>query len=453
MAFRHFRFQVLLRVVCLALSMAVCGYVLADTSLVATSVLLVALVLYQIWLLIRFVERTNQQLTRFLEAIRHQDFSQSFVTLGLGRSFEGLSAAFMEVADDFRRARAEKEEQYRYLQTLVEHIGVGVIAFRDNGDVELINHAAKRILSINFLRNIDRLEELEPSFPQTLRELDAGKRTLVKVSGDYETLQLAIHATKIRRDTESLTLVSLQNIGSELAEQEMAAWQNLIRVLTHEIMNSITPIASLAGSINNLVGQELASPEYQANGAINPEVATDLTAALTTIEKRSQGLLHFVEAYRNLTKIPAPKFRFVGAAELIGQVQCLLESRLKAANITFTAEVDPPELELAIDPDLIEQVLINLVLNSIQALDGCDTGAIVVRARIDRGGKTLVEVIDNGAGIAESAVEKVFIPFFTTKKGGTGIGLALARQIMRLHAGNITVRSAPNERTCFTLSF
>jgi signal transduction histidine kinase len=209
----------------------------------------------------------------------------------------------------------------------------------------------------------------------------------------------------------------------------------------------------LAGSINNLVGQELASPGYQANGAINPEVAADLSAALTTIEKRSQGLLHFVEAYRNLTKIPAPKFRFVGAAELIGQVQCLLESRLKAANITFTAEVDPLELELAVDPDLIEQVLINLVLNSIQALDGCDTGAIVVRARIDRGGKTLVEVIDNGAGIAESAVEKVFIPFFTTKKGGTGIGLALARQIMRLHAGNITVRSAPNERTCFTLSF
>ncbi len=453
MAFRHFRFQVIVRVVLLALTMALCGYALVGTSLVATSVLLVALVLYQIWLLIRFVERTNQQLTRFLEAIRHQDFSQSFVTLGLGRSFEGLSAAFMEVADDFRKARAEKEEQYRYLQTLVEHIGVGVIAFRDNGDVELINHAAKRILNINFLRNIDRLEELEPSLPETLRGLEAGKRALVKVTGDYDTLQLAVHATKIRRDSDSLMLVSIQNIGSELAEQEMAAWQNLIRVLTHEIMNSITPIASLAGSVNNLVEREMATPEYQANGAINPEVATDLTAALTTIEKRSQGLLHFVEAYRNLTKIPAPQFRFVGAGELIGRVRCLLESRLQAGNIRFTSEIDPSELELAVDPDLIEQVLINLVLNSIQALDGRNDGTIVVRVWIDRSGKTLIEVIDNGAGIAESALDKVFIPFFTTKKGGTGIGLALARQIMRLHAGNITVRSTPDERTCFTLSF
>ena len=279
MAFRHFRFQVIARVVLLALTMIVCGYALVGTTLVATSVLLVALVIYQVWLLVRYVERTNQQLTRFLEAIRHQDFSQSFVTLGLGRSFEGLSAAFMEVADQFRKARSEKEEQYRYLQTLVEHIGVGVIAFRDNGEVELVNHAAKRILNVNFLRNINRLADLEPSFPEKLFRLEAGKRALVKVTSDYDTLQLAIHATKIRRDTESLTLVSVQNIGSELAEQEMAAWQNLIRVLTHEIMNSITPIASLAGSVNNLVGREMTSEEYRANGTINPEVANEIGRA------------------------------------------------------------------------------------------------------------------------------------------------------------------------------
>jgi len=420
--------------------------------LVATAVLLGALVVYQIWALINFVERTNRQLTRFLEAIRHRDFAQSFPALGLGRSFEGLSAAFSKVADDFRRARAETEVQHRYLQTLVEHIGVGVIAFRDNGDVELINHAAKRMLGINHLRNIDRLEELARSFPETLYGLDAGQHALVKVTVDYDTLQLAIHVTKIRQDTQLLTLVSIQNIGSELAEQEMVAWQNLIRVLTHEIMNSVTPIASLAGSVSDLVSNEIASPQFQSRKAVNPEVMTDLSGALNTIEKRSQGLLHFVEAYRNLTRIPKPEFRFVAVTELVSRVQCLLGSQISEGNIRLTIDIDPPDLQLAADPGLIEQVLINLVLNSIQALNGQAEGAITVHAYVGRGGKTLIEVMDDGPGIVESALDKVFIPFFTTKKGGTGIGLALSRQIMRLHGGNITVRSTPDGTTCFALS-
>jgi two-component system nitrogen regulation sensor histidine kinase NtrY len=453
MAFKNFRVQITARVAALALTMAAFGYALAETSLVATAVLIGALMMYQIWSLIRFVERTNRQLTRFLDAIRYQDFSQSFVTSGLGRSFEGLSAAFSKVADDFRRARAEKEEQYRYLQTLVEHIGVGVVAFGDNGEVELINHAAKRILGINHLRNIGHLDDLDPSLPATLRGLDAGQRALVKVSGDYDTLQLAIHATKIRRRGQSLTLVSIQNIGSELAEQEMAAWQNLIRVLTHEIMNSVTPIASLAGSVSDLVGREVASQRSHVSGIVNTEVIADLSGALTTIKKRSEGLLHFVEAYRNLTKIPPPEFRFIAAGELLIRVQRLFGSQLAESGAQLTIEIDPPDLELAADPDLIEQVLINLVLNSIQALGDQRDGKITIRASVGRGGKSLIEVIDNGPGIAESSIEKVFVPFFTTKKGGTGIGLALARQVMRLHRGNIAVRSVPGEHTCFTLSF
>jgi two-component system nitrogen regulation sensor histidine kinase NtrY len=452
MAFKHFRIQVIARVVFLFLTMVVFGYVVTETSLVATAVLLGALVIYQVWGLVGFVERTNRQLTRFLEAIRHQDFSQTFVTSGLGRSFEGLASAFSQVTGDFRRARAEKEVHYRYLQTLVEHIGVGIISFRDDGDVELINHAAKRILGINYLRNINRLAELTPLLPETLKSLDAGQRVLVKVSGDYDTLQLAVHAAKIRRGTEALTLVSIQNIGSELAEQEMVAWQTLIRVLTHEIMNSVTPIASLAGSIKDLVNNEIASPLIRSEGTVNMEVIEDLSGALTTIEKRSQGLLQFVEAYRNLTKIPRPDYRIVVAGEMVSRLQRLLGEQISAENITLTTKVEPPDLELAIDPNLIEQVLINLVMNSFQALKGHHDGAITVHARIGRGGKTLIEVTDNGPGIDKGALEKVFIPFYTTKKNGTGIGLALARQIMLQHGGNITVRSTPHERTCFTLS-
>jgi two-component system nitrogen regulation sensor histidine kinase NtrY len=452
MAFKHFRFQVIARMAGVAVAMAAFGYVVMKTSLIATAVLLGVLVVYQIWGLISFVERTNRQLTRFLEAIRHHDFSQSFRTLSLGSSFEDLSKAFSQVADDFRRARIETEVQYRYLQTLVEHIGVGVIAFQDNGNVELINHAAKRILGINYLLNIDRLGTLAQSFPAVLRGLDAGQRALVKVAVDYDTLQLAIHATKIRQSDQVLTLVSIQNIGSELAEQEMVAWQNLIRVLTHEIMNSVTPIASLADSVSDLISQELKSQQYQTRKAVSPELMSDLSGALTTIEKRSRGLLRFVEAYRNLTRIPKPEFRFIAVSELVGSVRRLLDSEISAKDIRLSIDIDPPDLQIAADADMIEQVLINLILNSIQALDKQAGGAITVRAHVGRGGKTLVEVIDNGPGIIEGSLDKVFIPFFTTKKGGTGIGLALSRQIMRLHNGNISVRSTPHVSTCFTLS-
>lgn len=453
MVFKRFRLQVIIRVSAIVATTAILAYIFTHTSLVATPVLVGAVQLYQVWSLIQYVDKTNQQLTRFFESIRHADFSQSFTTLGLGRSFDGLSRAFTSVAEDFRQARAEKEEQFRYLQTLVQHIGVGVIAFQENGDVELINQAAKRLLGINHLRNIDRLAELDTTLPAALRQLEAGQRSLIKLTIDYDTLQLAAHATKIRRGSDVLTLVSVQNIGSELAEQEMVAWQNLIRVLTHEIMNSVTPIASLAGSVNDMVKTQTASQQFHESGRVETEVITDLSEALTTIEKRSQGLLHFVEAYRNLTRIPRPDFRFVTAAELIARVQQLMQPQAAAEGIALTTTIDPPELELTVDPDLVDQVLINLVLNSIQALKGEVGGKIVINAHIGRGGRTLIEVSDNGPGIVESALDKIFIPFFTTKKGGTGIGLALARQIMRLHGGNITVRSVPGQETSFTLSF
>ncbi|MBK7142228.1 MAG: ATP-binding protein [bacterium] len=453
MVFRHFRLQVVIRVLCLVATMALFSYLISRTSLYATMSLVGLILIYQVWSLVHFVDRTNRQLTRFFDAVRHADFSQSFTTLGLGRSFEGLSSAFSEVADQFRRTRAEKEEQYRYLQTLVQHVGVGVIAFREDGEVELINQAAKRLLAVNHLKNISQLAQIEPELPNTLQKLDAGQRILIKVTIDYDLLQLAVHATQIRREGQMLTLVSIQNIGSELAEQEMVAWQNLIRVLTHEIMNSVTPIASLAGSVNDLVRQQ-ADPEKTGSGkAMDPELYADLSGALTTIEKRSQGLLHFVEAYRNLTRIPRPDFGFIAASELIARVVTLLQQQAEEQRVEITTEIDPPEMELAIDANLIEQVLINLIVNSLQALKEIERGKIIIRARLGRSGRTLIEVIDNGPGIVDGALDKVFIPFFTTKKGGTGIGLALARQIMRLHGGHISVRSTPDVETCFTLSF
>ena len=451
MVFKSFHTQIVLRVLFLAATIATLVYLAMETTLYATSILVAFITAYQVWSLMNFVDRTNLSLSRFFDSIRYADFLQTNQTGKVSGSFEELTRAMDQVSDAFQSARAEKEENFRYLQTIIHHVGIGLLAYSDNGDVELMNPAARRLLQISQLRNLSNLEGVSESLRDTLAKIGPGEKALVKFSSGYETLQLSIHATKIRLGNRPLTLVSLQNIGSELAEQEMIAWQNLIRVLTHEIMNSMTPIASLAGSISGVVRSRL-----DPNGAgnkLNAGADQDIYDALGTIERRSQGLMHFVESYRDLTRIPIPDIRIVAVAELLSRVDRLMEKPLAEIGASRTTSTVPDSLTLACDPDLIEQVLINLYSNAVWALRGTEQPCLEVSARINREGRVVMEVKDNGPGILPAVIDKIFIPFFTTRKGGSGIGLAVSRQIMRLHNGNIAVTSTPGESTVFSLSF
>ncbi|MCL5021712.1 MAG: HAMP domain-containing histidine kinase [Bacteroidetes bacterium] len=269
-------------------------------------------------------------------------------------------------------------------------------------------------------------------------------------------------------------LVSLTNIQNELEEREMEAWHNLIRVLTHEIMNSVTPIVSLSSTAGSLLDGFDATLKNgmgdTGHGERNQEatkfadspysmlpvpcsVMEDVKGALDTISRRSQGLLHFVDDYRNLTRMPTPNFQTVKVAELFARVRKLLSDRLQVRNIKFTTTVEPPDLELTADPDLVEQVIINLIANSLTALSKTPSPKLTLTGKTDGRSSTLVQVTDNGQGIPEDLQEKIFIPFFTTHKEGSGIGLSLSRQIMRAHKGSITVGSVPNVETVFTLRF
>jgi signal transduction histidine kinase len=245
--------------------------------------------------------------------------------------------------------------------------------------------------------------------------------------------------------------VSLQNIRGELEETEIEAWRKLIRVLTHEIMNSITPISSLASTVNDLVRRPPSATE--GTGSSEPETRIDVIQALETIQKRSEGLLHFVDAYRNLTLIPRPKFRLIRLDELLGRVRRLMDASIREHGIGFEIRVEPETLEIAADPELLEQVLINLLVNARQAVEGRPGARIAVTARLDARGRVLIQVTDNGPGIAPENLEQIFVPFFSTKENGSGIGLSLSRQIMRLHDGTISVHSKPGEDTVFTLRF
>ena len=450
MIFKQFRFVCVVRVLFISATVLLFFYLLSRTSYYAVSVFIGGLIAYQIYALIRYVENTNRYVQRFLDTIRYDDFSQSFGDMKLGSSFHELKTAFQDVLDRFKKARTEKEEQYRYLQTVIQHVGIGLLTFQSDGEIELMNSAAKRLLNRAQLKNIKFLESWSPELVHTFFQIKAGEKAVVKVENPNEILQLMIYATVFILQGRQFKLVSIQNIQSELEEKEMEAWQNLIRVLTHEIMNSITPIASMSATANDMLAK---SSEKKGEKKSDCESMNDIRSAVQTIQKRSQGLLHFVNSYRELTRIPKPNFQIFPISTLFDRVQQLINIQIKDKNIHFRTIVEPETLELTADLELIEQVLINLLFNAIHAVQDRSDARIGLSAQNDERGQIIIQITDNGPGIIEEAQEKIFIPFYTTKKEGSGIGLSLSRQIMRLHRGSITVRSNPNIETTFTLRF
>jgi nitrogen fixation/metabolism regulation signal transduction histidine kinase len=448
MIIKHFRLQVITRITLLAGTIYLFIYLLDETELYATLIIVALLFVYQVYSLIHLMETTNRRLTTFLEAIRHADFSQSFRGTELGRSYRQLNDAFSDVMKNFQKIRSEKEENYRYLQTVVQHVGIGLIAFDRTGKIELINTAAKRLLNVTQIGHIQILEPISKELVQKLQEMKPRKRDLIRIQYEDDILNLAIYTTEFRLRGRALTLASIQNIQSELEEQEMEAWQKIIRVLTHEIMNSMTPISSLAKTIDEWL-QEFG----KGQGGSETEDVQEIQEAITTIQKRSKGLIHFVESYRKLTRVPQPNFQILKVNDLFKRVIQLMEKELEEKKIKLQQSIDPQELTVTADSELIEQVLINLFKNSIAALNKHKRGQIFLSGAKDQRGRVILSLTDNGPGIDPEAREKIFIPFFTTKKTGSGIGLSLSRQIMRQHRGNITVTSVPDKETTFKLIF
>jgi nitrogen fixation/metabolism regulation signal transduction histidine kinase len=397
------------------------------------------------------VETTNRDLARFFQSIKYGDFTQSFKDDSMGSSFTSLRNTFTEVANAFRKTRTEKEEHYHYLQTIVQHVGIGLLTFQPDGEVELMNNAFKRLLKISHLKNIQSLESISQNLVQTLFRLKPREKALVKFEKNNETMHLALFATEFKLRGQVFSLVSFQNIHSEIEETEIMAWQKIIRVLTHEIMNSITPIASLASTINELIKQSYKEAIFPKNA--NEEILEDINQALQTIQKRSKGLMHFVDAYRNYTLTPKPKFQFFPIQELFARVERLMQANIQDKDIEFKVHIEPEGLELTADPELIEQVLINLLLNALQSIEKEKKGRIELYSFLDSQGRVIIQIKDNGPGIQAENLDKIFIPFFSTKESGSGIGLSLSRQIMRAHNGTMSVHSDPVKETIFTLRF
>jgi signal transduction histidine kinase len=444
MVFKAFRLNCAVRVVLIAVNWLVFALLLSSGQYVTLS-FLAALAVLQTYSLIRYVEYTNRSLDLFLQSIDFSDYSQRLYPGPAGESFAGLRRTFERILSRFRDMSQAREEDLRYHQALVQHVGIGLVVFDTAGNVALLNAAAKSLLDVPHLRTLADLDEISTELAERIRNLQPGRRDLVTLSVNDELLQLSLNATQLRRQKESVTLVSIQNISLELNEKEMEAWQYLIRVLTHEIKNSLTPIASLAASVEQLTGPGNAGPRT----APDPKIRE----ALQVIQKRSQGLLQFVDTYRDLTHTPKPEFKMFPVAELFLRVERLIEPQISRRPVSFRTSIEPPGMTLTADPELIDQVLINLVLNSLEATRSEEGAEISIDARFDDRSRPIILVTDNGPGIVEDSLDKVFVPFYSTKKGGSGIGLSLSRQIMRLHRGDLTVRSEPDTQTTFTLRF
>jgi len=451
MVFKRFRLICIVRIILLTATLF--SVLLASSSrrLWTLVAVLAGLSAYQVYSLIRYVERTNRDLARFFQSIRYEDFSQSFKDEGLGPSFSALRSSLAEVTNTLRQTRSEKEEHAQYLQTVVQHIGIGLVVFQPDGTVELINNAAKHLLRVPWLKTISSLASLSTELVDTLFRLPPKEKGFVKIEDAKETIVLALYATEFKLRGRKFKLVSLQNIHRELEEKEMEAWQKLIRVITHEIMNSVTPISTLASTINGLVTS--AAPLPPAEGLEEDPIRRDIRMAAETIEKRSHGLLHFVDAFRSLTLVPKPNPQVFGVKEILDRVGRLMTANMAGKNIRFSVDVEPAGIEIEADPELIEQVLINLLLNALQAIEGQSAPAIQMKGFLSERGRVAIQVVDNGPGIPAENLEKIFIPFFSTKKGGSGIGLSLSRQIMRLHRGTIHAHSQAGGPTVFTLTF
>ena len=326
MAYKRFSLVIVFRIIILSLSIFLFFYLIQDTSFYATIFIIGIAIILQVYLLIKYIENTNKEISRFFYSIRYSDFTQNFKSKIKGAGFEELNNSFTEVIEEFKKTRSEKEENFHYLQIIVQHINVGILAYTLDGNVELINNAAKKLLGINSLRNISELNEKSNSLANALMEIRAGKKALVKVIDNNELIQLSIFAAEFKLRDKHIILVSLNNIQSELEEKEMEAWQNLIRVLTHEIMNSITPIVSLSSTVNNML-------ENSGNN-LSGENIEEFKGAVNTIEKRSKGLIHFVDDYRNLNRVPVPHFQISKISVLFDRIKNLLHEQLTLKNIS-----------------------------------------------------------------------------------------------------------------------
>jgi len=446
MIFKQFLIRVILLVILIAFTGLLMVWSFTRDSLVVARFTFTLTWVLMITGLIVYVTKTNRVLKSFMESLRYLDTVR--IHKGKGRSFEELERLYNEIISIIRKVETEKETNRLYFRSIIDHAGVGILSFDDQGDVEIVNTAFMKMLGIKTLTNISSLAGVYNQLPEMLRTMKPADQKLLRITVNQEFLGLALRIAELRVQNKKIRLASLQNIQHELEEEELDAWQKLIRVLTHEIMNSVTPVNSLTNTIIRLLEQE---GRPKDPGDIDETTLRNALEGLHSIEKRNKGLISFVQSYRSLTRIQKPSFSVISLNDLLKRISTLVRYDMESKGIGFSVSIHGDKLSLNADEKLVEQVLLNLISNAVFAVQSTLKPEIQLVAKFAND-QLIIEVQDNGSGIPEEILGSIFIPFFTTREDGSGIGLSLSRQIMRLHEGSISVRSKPGD-TVFLLKF
>jgi two-component system nitrogen regulation sensor histidine kinase NtrY len=449
MASSPFRTGVALRAAALLLTIAAAAWMIANTQWYVTIALFIVATLAETIALIQFSTQSSREIARFLDAVSVDDLSQSFSGLTADGAHRELGTAMERVLARLRASRSERDEQAQYLQTLVNHVPVALISIGEHGAVKLLNMAARRLFESS-LTGTDQLSRCGESFAVSLESLAPGSTAILRMERSSGALLLKAAATEIAARGTRSRLISLQNIENEMSAQELEAWQTVIRVMAHEVMNSLTPVSSLAATAQGLVGDVL---EQLPGDDPRAAALSDARDALEAVVRRSEGLLHFVRSHRRLTKPLAARMEVLPVQRLFARIQRLLANDLADRDIRMTTSVEPETLELAMDAELLDQALINLVRNALEALRDSPSGQIGLSAYRESDGRIAISVSDNGPGIPADQREKIFVPFFTTKRQGSGIGLTLVRQIAAAHEASVDVSETPGGGATVRLRF
>lgn len=406
------------------------------------------LIVYSVIEFFRFHREAQVELNQFVESIHYRDFSRNFDVKHAPADLQSLRKGFNEINSTFKVISKEKETQYQYLQKILELVDTGILSYKhEGGEVLWMNETLKKMLGLPYLKTIHSLSKRDEELYKQVIALKPGETRIATAHAERKSFKILLSATAFQTEGEKFKLIAFQNVDEALDETESKAWQKLLSVMTHEIMNSIAPISSLADTLKNRLEESVANLDNNS-GSLD-----DLKLGIETIKRRSEGLLKFAETYRNLNKIITPNLSKIYVRDLFENLYSLMEPTLDQKNIEMEIVLKDTDLILEADTNLIEQVLINVIVNSIDAVKDQAAPKILLTADITINKKVIIKIADNGAGMSDEVLDKIFIPFFTTKKSGSGIGLSLCKQIMMLHHGNIHAQSIEGKGTSFVLQF
>ncbi len=431
----------------LAVELFAAGYLFFSHQPLWGSIAIV-IAFFQSYNLYDFLRKAQAEVTQFVEGVQYRDFSRHYDVNHAPAEVQSLRKGFNDINSAFKVISLERETQYQYLQKILELVDTGILSYEiETGNIVWMNESLKKLLKIPYLKTIQSLDKRDAALCTKVVNLKPGESTISDIHIDRNTLKILIAATAFQTNNKRFKLIAFQNVNEALDETESKAWQKLLRVMTHEIMNSVAPISSLADTLKNRL-QHTSELFNDDSGTLE-----DLSLGMETIKRRSEGLLKFAQTYRNLNMITAPNLQQFYVRDLFKTQERLMMPTLQQKNIELEIILKDPELKIEADINLIEQVLINLMLNAMEAVKESPHPKIILTAAQNANGKAIIKVVDNGSGIDDEVLDKIFIPFFSTKKSGSGIGLSLCKQIMMLHKGNIHVQSVKGEGTAFILQF